>query len=110
MVVFRGRGTYFKRQQVADMVISQAAARPGHGQSRKKVFLWRTFILYGQGVFSALSYVGALGSAQDAGLRSLFEVQHLATQKNPEFGRNWGHIRTFSSNIFIFGKTYVCLR
>ena len=37
MVAFREEGAHFKRQQVADVVISQAVAWPGHGPIKKKL-------------------------------------------------------------------------
>ena len=55
MVVFRGQGAHFKRQQVADVVISQAGAWPGHGQIRKKRFFVENMSLaWAGGIFRAI--------------------------------------------------------
>ena len=55
MVVFRGQGTLFKRQQVADVVISQAGTWPGHGQIRKKTFFVENMSLaWAGGIFEAI--------------------------------------------------------
>ena len=61
-------------------------------------------VLYKQGLFSALSYAVALGSAQDGGPRPLPKVQNWATQKNQDFERNWSNPQTFNLRMCIIWK------
>ena len=55
MVVFRRQGAHFKRQQVADVVISQAGTWPGHSQIIKEQFVVENIGLAWAGlIFSAI--------------------------------------------------------
>ena len=96
MVVFRGQGAHFKRQQVADVVISQAGAWPGHGQIRKKRFFVENMSLaWAEAIFRAII---CWGLRICAGWRpaTLTQSPDWATQKNPDFERNWRHPKSFS--------------
>ena len=105
MVVFRGQGAHFKRQQVADVVISQAGTCPGHGQIRKKRVFVENMNLAWAGAISKLSYAGALISAQDGGPRPVPKVHNWPTQKNSDFERKWRHPASFSLKMFL-----ICLK
>ena len=105
ILFFWGRQAHSKRRQVADMVISQAGAWPGHGQIRKKLFVVEDISLTWAGAFSRLSYAGALSSAQDGGPRPLPKVQNWATQKNPDFGKKLRPpVNFFFKNVYNLNK------